>query len=173
MYIGGADDELTVHTHKTLRVELALNFFEGHVNRVMPASKSAEADNAIADGNMAHVAHMYDEIFVSTMRDQKAFAIADGLTLYGGQELRDGIGCRGRIDNLFHLCQGCMKFLIVDGFQQIVDAVEPEGLYGIVVVGRSEDDGDGFRHGFQLLETESVAQLNVAKNEVNVNIISK
>ena len=66
-----------------------------------------------------------------------------------------------------------MKFLTVDGFQQVVDAVEAEGLHGIVVVGRSEDDVDGFRHGFQLLETESVAQLNVAKNEVYINFISK
>lgn len=36
-----------------------------------------------------------------------------------------------------------MQLLAVDGLQQVIDTVETESLHGIVVVGRSEDDGDG------------------------------
>ena len=80
----GADDELTVHTHEALRIELTLGFFEGHIQDVGLAVYSAETDYSVADSDVAHVAHRYDEIFVGTMRDEKTFAVTDGLTLYGG-----------------------------------------------------------------------------------------
>ena len=43
----GANDELTVHTHEALRVELALGFFEGHVQGVGLAVEGAQADYAV------------------------------------------------------------------------------------------------------------------------------
>ena len=52
----GADDELTVHAHKTLWVELGLGFFERHVQAVMLALKCAEAYHTVADGDVTHVA---------------------------------------------------------------------------------------------------------------------
>ena len=48
-----------------------------------------------------------------------------------------------------------MQFCLVDGFEQIVDAVELEGLHGIVVEGGGEDDGDGGRRCAQGLKTQS------------------
>ena len=54
-----------------------------------------------------------------------------------------------------------MQFCLVDGFEQIVDAVELEGLHGIVVEGGGEDDGDGGRRCAQGLKTQSVTQLDV------------
>lgn len=47
---GGADDELTVHAHETLRVKLALGLFEGDVQSVGLAVTGAQADHAVADG---------------------------------------------------------------------------------------------------------------------------
>lgn len=91
---GGANDELTVHTHEALRVELALGFFEGHVQGVGLAVEGEQANYAVADGDVAHVAHRNNQVFVGTMGNQKAFAIADSLTLYGSQQLGDGIGGR-------------------------------------------------------------------------------
>ena len=45
---------------------------------------STESDYSIADGDVAHVADRYDNIFVGTIRNKKTFAISDGLALYGG-----------------------------------------------------------------------------------------
>ena len=88
----GANDELTVHTHETLRVELTLCLFQGHVQGMGIAVEGAQANYTVADGDVAHVAHRNNQVFVGTMGNQKAFAIADGLTLYGSQQLGDGIG---------------------------------------------------------------------------------
>ena len=35
LYGSGADDELTIDAHKALGIELAFNFLEGHVQRVV------------------------------------------------------------------------------------------------------------------------------------------
>ena len=95
----GADDELTVDAHKALGVELAFNFFEGHVQGVVLAFQSAEAHHAVTDGDVAHVADGDNQELVGTMGNKEAFTIADGLTFYGSQQLGDGIGGGGRIDN--------------------------------------------------------------------------
>ena len=44
-----------------------------------------------------------------------------------------------------------MKFVGIDGFQQIVKTVEAEGLHSILVIGGGENDGDGFWHLTPLL----------------------
>ena len=95
----GADDELAVHTHETLRVELALGFFESQVQDVGLGVEGAQADNAVADGDVAHVAHRNNQVFDGTMGNQKAFAIADGLILHRGEKLGDGVSCGWRNDN--------------------------------------------------------------------------
>ena len=95
----GADDELTVDAHKALGVELAFNFFEGHVQGVVLAFQSAEAHHAIADGDMAHVADGDNQELVGTMGDEEAFTIADGMALDRLQQLGDGVGCRKAIDH--------------------------------------------------------------------------
>src|SRR5574344_853355 len=109
----------------------------------------AEAYNAVANGDVAHIAHRNDEEFVGTMRNQKTLAIADVLTLYRGQQLGDGAGGGNRL----YIRQSCVQFLTVDGFQQIVDAVELEGLHSVVVVGGCENDGDGCWYCLKRLET--------------------
>ena len=92
----GTDDELAVHTHEALRVELALGFFECHIQRVGIALKGAEAHHTVTYCNVAYVAHRNNQVFIATMGNQKTLAIADGLTLYGSQQLGDGIGRRNR-----------------------------------------------------------------------------
>ena len=79
---GGADDELTIDAHKPLWVELALNFFEGHVQRVVLAFQSAEAHHAVADGDMAHFADGDNQELVSVMGNEETLPIADCLALY-------------------------------------------------------------------------------------------
>ena len=80
LYGSGADDELAIHTHKTLGVELTLYFFEGHVQRVVLAFQSAEAHHAVTDGDMTHIANGDNQELVSTMGNKEAFTISNGLT---------------------------------------------------------------------------------------------
>lgn len=53
LYGGSADDELSVHAHKTLWVELLFNFFQSHVQRMMLSGECAEAHHTVADGDVA------------------------------------------------------------------------------------------------------------------------
>ena len=92
LYGGSTNDELTVHAHKTLGIELTFYFFEGHVQRVVLAFQSAEAHHAVADGDVAHVADGDNQELVSTMGNEETLTIADGLILDGFQKLSDGIG---------------------------------------------------------------------------------
>ena len=87
-----ANDELTVDTHETLGVELALGFFEGHRQLVGLALQGAEAHHPIADGDVTHLADRHNEKLIGAMRNEEALTIADVLTLDGGKQLGNGIG---------------------------------------------------------------------------------
>ena len=56
-----ADDELAIHAHETLRVELIICFFEGHVQRIVFALEGAEAHHTIADSDVTRIADRDDQ----------------------------------------------------------------------------------------------------------------
>lgn len=95
---GGAADVLTVYTHKPLRIELTLYFFEGHIQRVVLAFYGANAHYTIANGDMTNVADRDNQELVGTMGNEETLPIADGLILDGFQKLSDGISCGLRFE---------------------------------------------------------------------------
>ena len=90
------DDELTIDAHETLRVELALGFFEGQVQRVDFSRKGTKPYHAIADHDVTHSTDGDDEVFVGAMRNEETLAIVYILALHRLQQLGDGFG-GGRI----------------------------------------------------------------------------
>ena len=70
-------------------------------------------------------------------------------------------------------CQGLFEFLWVDRFQQIVNAVEFEGLERILVVGGSENNRRLYLHFPKNIKAQPVCQLNVEEHQVWPGVVLK
>lgn len=77
-------------------------------------------------------------------------------------------GDRRRRGKAFEFVEGATQVFLSDGFEKIVDAVDLEGLEGVLVVGGGEDDGTGDVHLVEDVEGETVGKVDVHKAEVGI-----
>ena len=69
--------------------------------------------------------------------------------------------------------EGPLKVVAVDGFEQIVDAVDLEGLKGILVVGGGEDDGTFGGDLVEDAEGQTIGQVYVHEDYLGVGVLRK
>ena len=89
------------------------------------------------------------------------------VVLERGGECRNG-NRRRWCSKAFEFVEGATQVFLSDGFEKIVDAVDLEGLEGVLVVGGGEDDGTGDVHLVEDVEGETVGKVDVHKAEVGI-----
>ncbi len=75
-------------------------------------------------------------------------------------------GCRGGRPQLPQLAQSGGQLGLVDGLEQVINAVDLEGLQRILVVGGGEDDRAGHAGLLKQLKAEAVGEVNVEEEHV-------
>ena len=78
-----------------------------------------------------------------------------------GGELGGGGGGEG-----VEFVEGVLEVVAVDGFEEVIDGVDFEGLEGVLVVGGGEDDGAVGMYVVEDAEGESVGEVYVEEYEV-------
>ena len=157
------DDVLPVGSEEVARVQHFGQFIE----------RLLEGKAFTVSGNGLYYPVVYVEIHdvlhadgykaVALYRDEEVAFVA----LFALQAAHDGLQavvggrCGGSLAQQFQLVDGLLEVGAADGFQQVGNAVHPECLQGVLVVGGGEDDGAGDVNVFEDAEGGPVGQVYV------------
>ena len=156
------NDILAVGTEEEGWVELLHDEVEGFVDGMLLSAQQEDSGEFVLDIETGDLAYLDGDEFVEE-GDEKVRAVV----LERGGKCRYGYWRRWR-GKAFEFVEGATQVFLSDGFEKIVDAVDLEGLEGVLVVGGGEDDGTGNIHLVEDVEGETVGKVDVHKAEVGI-----
>lgn len=163
-FLDGAmgDNILAVGTEEECRVELFHNKFEGFVNGMLLSAQKDCAGEFVLDIETGYLADFDGDEFVEHGNEE-----VGAVMLERGGESRHGHGRRGRGETV-EFVKGSAQVVMSNGFEEVVYAVDFEGLKGVLVVGGGEDDGAGDFNLVEDVEGEAVGKVDVHEAEVGI-----
>ena len=153
---------LAVGTEEEGWVELLHDEVEGFVDGVLLSAHQEDSGEFVLDIETGNLAYLDGDEFVEE-RDEEVRAVV----FERGGKCRYGYWRRW-CGKAFEFVEGATQVFLSDGFEEIVDAVDLEGLEGVLVVGGGEDDGTGDVHLVEDVEGETVGKVDVHEAEVGI-----
>ena len=155
---------MAVCPEERLRIQAFRQLVEGLVDDIFFSLCRNRLDDTVGNVEIGDGVDRQRQQFVSFDRYQKmCLVILCPLEiLHQFQKIRL---CRADGMQPFQFGKGGLHFLLVDGFQQVVDAVHFESPKGVFVIGSSEDDGAGDIRMLEYLEGRAVCQMDIHENQ--------
>ena len=160
-------DILAVGTEEEGWVELLHDEVEGFVDGVLLSAQQEDAGEFVLDIETGDLAYLDGDKFVEEGNKE-----VRAVVLERGGECRNG-DRRWWRGKAFEFVEGATQVFLSDGFEKIVDAVDLEGLEGVLVVGGGEDDGTGDVHLVEDVEGETVGKVDVHEAKVGIGVCGK
>lgn len=147
--------EIAPHAKKAARVQQLLQFVQRVVYKMLFAAGVQclrDAVGAVKTGDIVGAQHLK---MLARLHHEALFVLAR--TEIPGQRGKIGQGCRA---TLFHFVKRRGQFFRINGFEQVVYGVHPESLEGILIESGGKNDGRGYFHLLENVETEAVGYLD-------------
>ena len=166
------NDVLPVGPEKVAGVELFGQLVESLLKVECLARLHHGLDRTVIDVEIADLLHTHGHEAVALDGDQEV-GFVTLLPLQGPHHrLQVGSRLRGAAQHL-QLVDGLLQVAAADGFQQIGDAVHPESLQGILVVGGGKDDGTGDVDMLEDAEGRPVGQVYIHEYQLGHGMSGK
>ena len=163
-FLDGAmgDNILAVGTEEERGVELLHDEVEGFVDCMLLSVKKNGAGEFVLDIETGYLTDFDGDEFVEHGNEEVGAVM---LERRGESRHRDGRRGRGEA---VEFVEGAAKVVLANGFEEVIYAVDFEGLEGVLVVGGGEDDWAGDFNLVEDMESEAVGKVDVHEAEVGI-----
>lgn len=163
-FLDGAmgDNILAVSTEEECRIELLHNEVEGFINGMLLSAQKDGTGEFVLDIETGYLTDFDGDEFVEHGNEE-----VRAVMLERRGESRHGHGRRGRGEAV-EFVKGAAQIVLANGFEEVIYAVDFEGLKSVLVVGCGEDDGAGNFNLVEDMEGEAVGKVDVHEAEVGI-----
>ena len=163
-FLDGAmgDNILAVGTEEERGVELLHDEVEGFIDSMLLSAQKDGAGEFVLDIETGYLTDFDGDEFVEHGNEEVGAVM---LERRGESRHRDGGRGRGEA---VEFVEGAAKVVLANGFEEVIYAVDFEGLEGVLVVGRGKDDGAGNFNLVEDMEGEAVGKVDIHEAEVGI-----
>ena len=156
------DNILAVGTEEERGVELLHDEVEGFINGMLLSAQKDGAGEFVLYIETSYLTDFDGDEFVEHGNEE-----VGAIMLERRGESRHGHGRRG-CGEAVEFVEGAAKVVLANGFEEVIYAVDFEGLKSVLVVGCGKDDGAGDFNLVEDMEGEAVGKVDVHEAEVGI-----
>jgi hypothetical protein len=156
------DNILAVGTEEERGVELLHDEVEGFINGMLLSAQKDGAGEFVLDIETGYLTDFDGDEFVEHWNEK-----VGAVMLERRGESRHGHRRRG-CGEAVEFVEGAEKVVLANGFEEVIYAVDFEGLESVLVVGCGKDDGAGNFNLVEDMEGEAVGKVDVHEAEVGI-----
>ena len=163
-FLDGAmgDNILAVGTEEERGVELLHDEVEGFIDGMLLSAQEDGAGEFVLDIETGYLTDFDGDEFVEHGNEE-----VGAVMLERRGESRHGHGRRG-CGEAVEFVEGAAKVVLANGFEEVIYAVDFEGLESVLVVGCGKDDGAGNFNLVEDMESEAVGKVDIHEAEVGI-----